>query len=346
MAEIRRRRIDVLQRQLNQYKGMLELMSKMPAKTEQAKEIRDKISGVKADLLKVFAEQRDFLAASKRAGPATPPTPASSSVVLAKTVPASAQKRPSLKAELGDRDGKKRKGGARNDIGPVHGGQQGAKKQRQKASLAKTAPSSQPQSKKAAKKAATQQKRKQKQKQKQKQRGKKAKARTGVGCRIVGIDGGKVWAVATTDEGNVWRMAGGRMAKKITEGVKWLWEGHGTRQPDPSVRPGYTCHTCGKGGHFRQHCPLTASSPESLVNSRGGGSGGGGGGHGTNPHFSDSDYFSDDDDDSYLDSDSSTYGCGRYGAFSSSDVFELACQGVKPWDSDAEDVMAALSADY
>ena len=32
--------------------------------------------------------------------------------------------------------------------------------------------------------------------------------------------------------------------------------------------------------------------------------------------------------------------------FSGSQQFDLACQGVKPWDDDADDVMAALSGDY
>ncbi|KAJ7068728.1 hypothetical protein C8F01DRAFT_1119125 [Mycena amicta] len=32
--------------------------------------------------------------------------------------------------------------------------------------------------------------------------------------------------------------------------------------------------------------------------------------------------------------------------FSEGDAWELACQGVKPWDDDAYDVLAALSGDY
>lgn len=39
------------------------------------------------------------------------------------------------------------------------------------------------------------------------------------------------------------------------------------------------------------------------------------------------------------------YGRGMLG-FSGSEVEELLCQGVKPWDSDAEDVLAALNGYY
>lgn len=49
----------------------------------------------------------------------------------------------------------------------------------------------------------------------------------------------------------------------------------------------------------------------------------------------------------FLDDSSSDDECGRgMLGFSGSDVEELLCQGVKPWDSDAEDVLAALNGYY
>lgn len=55
-------------------------------------------------------------------------------------------------------------------------------------------------------------------------------------------------------------------------------------------------------------------------------------------------------------SDDEAFGCGGYGGWGSGyggdfgfcegDVEELLCQGVKPWDSDAEDVLAVLNGDY
>lgn len=39
-------------------------------------------------------------------------------------------------------------------------------------------------------------------------------------------------------------------------------------------------------------------------------------------------------------------GGGYYGGYGSADEYELLCQGVKPWDEDAGDVLAALSEDY
>ena len=58
-------------------------------------------------------------------------------------------------------------------------------------------------------------------------------------------------------------------------------------------------------------------------------------------------YDSYDSYDSYeaYDSEGSCSG-DRICGFSPSDVEELACQGVKPWDDDAGDVLAALYGDY
>jgi hypothetical protein len=52
--------------------------------------------------------------------------------------------------------------------------------------------------------------------------------------------------------------------------------------------------------------------------------------------------------DGYGDSDDSDNEYGGYGGFgfSASDVEDLACQGVKPWDDDAADVLAVLNGDY
>lgn len=47
------------------------------------------------------------------------------------------------------------------------------------------------------------------------------------------------------------------------------------------------------------------------------------------------DAFDDYDDDRYM-----------YGGFTEDDVYELACQGVKPWDEDAGDVLAVLGGYY
>ena len=50
--------------------------------------------------------------------------------------------------------------------------------------------------------------------------------------------------------------------------------------------------------------------------------------------------------DDYYDSEGSCDSGDRICGFSPSDVEELACQGVKPWDDDAGDVLAALYGDY
>ncbi|KAI4518575.1 hypothetical protein GGG16DRAFT_118292 [Schizophyllum commune] len=47
------------------------------------------------------------------------------------------------------------------------------------------------------------------------------------------------------------------------------------------------------------------------------------------------DAFDDYDDDRHM-----------YGGFTEDDVYELACQGVKPWDEDAGDVLAVLGGYY
>jgi hypothetical protein len=46
--------------------------------------------------------------------------------------------------------------------------------------------------------------------------------RTGVGVYIVGVNGSD-WGLVVGDEGAVWRLEAGRVAKKRTEGVKWNW---------------------------------------------------------------------------------------------------------------------------
>lgn len=50
-----------------------------------------------------------------------------------------------------------------------------------------------------------------------------AETLTGVGGTIRGIGGGEVWGVVEADGGKVWKLVGGRIAKKETEGAKWEW---------------------------------------------------------------------------------------------------------------------------
>ena len=45
----------------------------------------------------------------------------------------------------------------------------------------------------------------------------------GVGASIVGIDGSTVWGVVVSDERTAWRLDSGRIAKKLSEGLKWTW---------------------------------------------------------------------------------------------------------------------------
>lgn len=46
------------------------------------------------------------------------------------------------------------------------------------------------------------------------------------------------------------------------------------------------------------------------------------------------------------DEDDSDGGGGGMCGFTASECEELLCQGVKPWDSDAENVLMALNGDY
>lgn len=45
---------------------------------------------------------------------------------------------------------------------------------------------------------------------------------SGVGAQIYGLDG-ELWGAVAGDEGGAWRLEGGRVAKKATEGSKWRW---------------------------------------------------------------------------------------------------------------------------
>ena len=47
---------------------------------------------------------------------------------------------------------------------------------------------------------------------------------TGIGGIIHGLDG-EVWGEVEADGGKVWKLVGGRIAKKETEGTKWNWAG-------------------------------------------------------------------------------------------------------------------------
>jgi hypothetical protein len=49
---------------------------------------------------------------------------------------------------------------------------------------------------------------------------------SGIGAEIVSSSNGTSWGQVTGDEGNVWRLASGRIAKKTTEGTKWRWSSH------------------------------------------------------------------------------------------------------------------------
>jgi len=44
----------------------------------------------------------------------------------------------------------------------------------------------------------------------------------GIGALIVGADG-SIWGTVVADEGHVWKLDSGRVAKKATEGSKWRW---------------------------------------------------------------------------------------------------------------------------
>lgn len=47
-------------------------------------------------------------------------------------------------------------------------------------------------------------------------------ASSGIGAQIYGLDG-ELWGLVAGDEGGAWRLDGGRVAKKATEGSKWRW---------------------------------------------------------------------------------------------------------------------------
>lgn len=53
----------------------------------------------------------------------------------------------------------------------------------------------------------------------------------GVGSVIFGVDGSK-WGSVVADEGTVWKLDSGRIAKKQTEGDKWTWAGGATTKGD------------------------------------------------------------------------------------------------------------------
>ena len=44
----------------------------------------------------------------------------------------------------------------------------------------------------------------------------------GVGAYVAGTDGSD-WGVVVANEGNCWRLDGGRMIKTSTEGSEWKW---------------------------------------------------------------------------------------------------------------------------
>jgi hypothetical protein len=50
-------------------------------------------------------------------------------------------------------------------------------------------------------------------------------AMTGVGATIQGLNG-EVWGRVVGDNGNCWQLESGRIAKKETEGVRWIWAAH------------------------------------------------------------------------------------------------------------------------
>ncbi|CAE7497615.1 unnamed protein product [Symbiodinium natans] len=56
---------------------------------------------------------------------------------------------------------------------------------------------------------------------------KSSKGSTGVGSVIFGTDGSK-WGTVVADDGRVWKLDSGRIAKKETEGDKWTWAGGAT----------------------------------------------------------------------------------------------------------------------
>jgi hypothetical protein len=49
------------------------------------------------------------------------------------------------------------------------------------------------------------------------------KSRPGVGAEIVSVANGTSWGVVTADGGSIWRLSGGRIAKKAREGSAWRW---------------------------------------------------------------------------------------------------------------------------
>lgn len=51
-------------------------------------------------------------------------------------------------------------------------------------------------------------------------------AESSIGSTIVGADG-SVWGKVVADEGHAWKLKGGRIAKKATEGEKWWWADDG-----------------------------------------------------------------------------------------------------------------------
>lgn len=55
-----------------------------------------------------------------------------------------------------------------------------------------------------------------------------------LGSQIIGVDG-EVWGRVVAEEGKAWKLEGGRIAKKETEGVKWRWAaGQGVHATDAS----------------------------------------------------------------------------------------------------------------
>jgi hypothetical protein len=57
--------------------------------------------------------------------------------------------------------------------------------------------------------------------------------KTGVGATIQGIDG-ELWGRVVYDNGNCWQLESGRIAKKATEGVRWIWASD-SRKPAQGV---------------------------------------------------------------------------------------------------------------
>jgi len=45
---------------------------------------------------------------------------------------------------------------------------------------------------------------------------------SGIGASIQGVDG-EMWGRVVADNGNCWQLESGRIAKKMTEGVRWNW---------------------------------------------------------------------------------------------------------------------------